>query len=82
MQGAINALDWHLNLFNICHVKLFDKKMYAMKTVIVPVDFSDTSLNAARYAAKLFVGHYGVTIILYHSYSKPAELAEAESKKS
>ncbi len=51
-----------------------------MKTVIVPVDFSDTSLNAAQYAAKLFVGHYGVTIILYHSYSKPAELAEAESK--
>ena len=59
MQGAINALDLHLNLFNIFYVKLFDKKMYAMKTVIVPVDFSDTSLNAARYATKLFVGHSG-----------------------
>jgi nucleotide-binding universal stress UspA family protein len=49
-----------------------------MTTVIVPVDFSDTSLHAARYAAQLLVGHYGVTILLYHSYSKPAE---AESTK-
>ncbi|MBL7701070.1 MAG: universal stress protein [Ferruginibacter sp.] len=45
-----------------------------MNTVIVPVDFSETSLNAARYAAQLLAGHYGVTMILYHSYSKPGEL--------
>jgi nucleotide-binding universal stress UspA family protein len=51
-----------------------------MNTVIVPVDFSETSLHAARYAAKLLVGHYGVTMLLYHSYSKPAELAVAESE--
>jgi nucleotide-binding universal stress UspA family protein len=44
-----------------------------MNTVIVPVDFSETSLNAARYAAQLLTGHYGVTMILYHSYSKTAE---------
>ena len=43
-----------------------------MNTVIVPVDFSETSLHAARYAARLLTGHYGVTIILYHSYSKAA----------
>ena len=49
-----------------------------MNTVIVPVDFSDTSLHAARYAAQLLVGH-GVTLILYHSYSKPSELAGVES---
>ncbi len=49
-----------------------------MTTVIVPVDFSDTSLHAARYASQLLVGHYGVTLILYHSYSKASELAEAK----
>ena len=50
-----------------------------MTTVIVPVDFSDTSLHAARYAAQLLVGHYGVTMLLYHSYTKPSE-AEASEK--
>lgn len=48
-----------------------------MTTVIVPVDFSSTSLHAAEYAAQLLVGHYGVTLILYHSYAKPADEAEA-----
>jgi len=49
-----------------------------MDTVIVPVDFSPTSLHAAKYAAKLLVGHYGVSMLLYHSYSKASEAAEAE----
>ena len=39
-----------------------------MKTVIVPIDFSDTSLNAAEYATHFLAGHYGVEIILYHCY--------------
>ncbi len=51
-----------------------------MNTVIVPVDFSETSLNAARYAAQLLVGHYGVTIIFYHHYSKASEANEAADK--
>jgi nucleotide-binding universal stress UspA family protein len=51
-----------------------------MTTVIVPVDFSETSLNAARYAAALLKGHYGVTLLLYHSYSKADEAAEALSQ--
>jgi nucleotide-binding universal stress UspA family protein len=50
-----------------------------MNTVIVPVDFSETSLNAARYAAQLLSGHYGVTMILYHSYSKSSEAAKSAS---
>ena len=41
-----------------------------MNTVIVPVDFSETSLNAARYAGQLLAGHYGVNMILYHVYEK------------
>lgn len=48
-----------------------------MNTVIVPVDFSETSLHAATYAAQLLRGHYGVTMILYHSYAKDAEGEEA-----
>ncbi len=48
-----------------------------MNTVIVPVDFSTTSLHAAKYAAQLLTGHYGVTILLYHSYSKSSEAAKA-----
>ncbi len=49
-----------------------------MTTVLVPVDFSETSLNAAKYAAQLLTGHYGVSMILYHSYSKASE-AEASA---
>ena len=48
-----------------------------MNTVIVPVDFSESSLHAARYAAQLLAGHYGVNMILYHSYSKTSEAAKA-----
>ena len=48
-----------------------------MNTVIVPVDFSETSLHAARYAAQLLRGHHSVTLLLYHSYGKPSEASEA-----
>lgn len=51
-----------------------------MNTVIVPVDFSETSLNAARYATKLLTGHYGVNMILHHVYDKPGEADEVTGK--
>ena len=41
-----------------------------MTTVIVPVDFSETSLNAASYAVRMLTGVYGVNMILYHMYEK------------
>lgn len=47
-----------------------------MKTIIVPVDFSDNSKSAANYAVKLFTAHEGIEIILYHTYSKPSEVEE------
>ena len=50
-----------------------------MTTVIVPVDFSQTSLNAARYAAQLLTGQKNVSIILYHSYTKPVEAEHAKA---
>ena len=51
-----------------------------MNTVIVPVDFSETSINAARYATRLLTGHYGVNMILHHVYDKQSQSEEANNK--
>ncbi len=51
-----------------------------MKTVIVPVDFSETSLNAARYAMKMLTGQYGVHMILHHVYEKASQATEATQR--
>lgn len=51
-----------------------------MQTVIVPVDFSETSLNAATYATQLLTGHYGINMILHHVYEKAAQAEEANQK--
>src|SRR6185312_11044940 len=40
-----------------------------MKTFLVPIDFSSTSENAAKYAIDLTKNMPGVEIILYHVYS-------------
>src|SRR5436190_6813688 len=44
-----------------------------MNTVIIPVDFSQTSLNAANYAIKILTTSPETEIILYHVYEKPDE---------
>jgi nucleotide-binding universal stress UspA family protein len=44
-----------------------------MNTVLIPIDFSETSFNAARYAVKLLTDHTEVEIILYHTFEKPEE---------
>ena len=41
-----------------------------MKVVIVPLDFSETSFNAAHYAANMYKNIVDITIVLYHFYSK------------
>lgn len=41
-----------------------------MKTILVPVDFSDTSFNAAKYAEGL-AKDTGSSIILFHAYQVP-----------
>ena len=48
--------------------------------VIVPVDFSEASLNAAEFAAQMLQGYYGVTMMLYHVYRDDAEKQILESR--
>ena len=52
-------------------------KQRFMKNVIIPVDFSETSLNAARYAAQMLSGKSDASIILYHMYSHDDEFEMA-----
>ena len=40
-----------------------------MLQVIVPLDFSETSFNAAHYACNMYAKRNDVNIILYHYYS-------------
>lgn len=51
-----------------------------MQTVIVPVDFSENSLKAARYAVQLLTGHYGVNMILHHVFEKSNQASSAAEK--
>jgi nucleotide-binding universal stress UspA family protein len=50
-----------------------------MKTIIVPLDFSETSLNAAHYAARMFNGQKDSTLILYHFYELTDDKQIAEN---
>src|SRR4030081_2660254 len=49
-----------------------------MKTVIVPVDFSETSLNAARFAAQMLAGK-NIKMILYNMFKNEKEAGTSES---
>lgn len=57
-----------------------------MKDVIIPVDFSETSLNAARYAADMLNGKTGTPVILYNMFEKeedgPTAIQYLESLKA
>ncbi len=48
--------------------------------VIVPVDFSETSSNAAEYAAGLIAGFDDVKMILYHLSAKADDAAKAPAQ--
>lgn len=39
-----------------------------MHRIIIPIDFSETSLNAARYAAKMLAGKEDAVAVLYNNY--------------
>lgn len=44
-----------------------------MHRVIIPVDFSETSLNAARFAAQMLAGKKEVTAIIYNNYESASD---------
>ena len=48
-----------------------------MKDFIIPVDFSETSLNAARYAASMLSGKADSRVILYNMFKDEEEAATA-----
>lgn len=50
-------------------------KFTVMKKLVVPVDFSATSLNAAAFAGNLAI-FYGAEIYLYHAYEMPVGIGE------
>jgi nucleotide-binding universal stress UspA family protein len=50
-----------------------------MLQVIVPLDFSETSLNAAHYACNMYKGRADVNIILYHYYTSGEDVTTAEN---
>jgi len=45
-----------------------------MRRVIIPIDFSETSLNAARFAAQMLAGKEDVSVVLYHNYETADDL--------
>ncbi len=44
-----------------------------MHKVIIPVDFSETSLNAIRYTAKMLAGKDDAMAIIYHNYETASD---------
>ena len=48
-----------------------------MINIIIPLDFSETSFNAAHYAANMYKGRADVTLILYHYYSHGEDIEQA-----
>jgi nucleotide-binding universal stress UspA family protein len=45
-----------------------------MHRVIIPVDFSETSLNAARYSAQMLAGKEDAVAVIYHNYETNGDL--------
>jgi len=50
-----------------------------MHRIIVPVDFSDTSLNAARFTANMLSGNKKAIVILYHKYEDQEDYTSSKS---
>jgi nucleotide-binding universal stress UspA family protein len=50
-----------------------------MINVIIPLDFSETSLNAAHYGTKMYANRADVNVILYHFYASGEEVSIANN---
>lgn len=66
-MSKISLLFEQLQTSEKFNMSILCGKTNAMK-VIVPIDFSDASLNAAEFTAQMLQGRYGATMILYHVY--------------
>ena len=49
------------------------------KVVIVPLDFSETSFNAANYAANMYKNREDIILVLYHFYAKAEDAITANN---
>ena len=50
-----------------------------MENIIVPLDFSETSFNAAAYAVDMFANAPNANLIFYHYYSSEDDAATAQT---
>jgi nucleotide-binding universal stress UspA family protein len=50
-----------------------------MINVIIPIDFSETSFNAAHYGAKMYANREDINIVLYHFYQSGEDVQVAEN---
>lgn len=60
---------------NTGDVYFYYLKFTVMKKLVVPVDFSATSFNAAAFAGNLAI-FYGADVHLYHAYEMPVGIGE------
>jgi nucleotide-binding universal stress UspA family protein len=75
-------LDYYYNIPIFCAFDfIYIYKKINMKTFLVPVDFSATSVNAAEYAVTLAKEITGVDIILYNVYSRISVASLTEKEK-
>jgi nucleotide-binding universal stress UspA family protein len=67
-RGTNNLSDQELRkLGHVIDLKI--KEIYQIKNILVTTDFSDASINAARYAAALSHQLRINSLVLYHSYA-------------
>jgi len=57
------------------HLHLALQKIKAMKTIVVPIDFSDISNNAMEYAIGL-AQNTGSSLLLFHAYQVPVSMTD------
>lgn len=67
-------ISLYLKFFNFCSNKLLSHtKISGMKNILLPIDFSENSLNAARYGAELAT-YTKDRLVLFHCYQLPVEV--------
>lgn len=64
------------NYFNVITRYVINQKYNAMKTILVPTDFSSTAKRAAQFALKLAAQLKAERVILYNAYQSPPILTE------